>query len=310
MTSDLSSSHPDPPEKNGFYVQSTEAEQKLLSLLVRRLHLAEPLLHRWIRTGQIRRNGSRCKPFERISAGDFIRIPPFAWQMSRQVTVGPSSQLPPLPPEVGRHDGLIAYRKPAGLPTHSGTGHNDSLADRLAATFLTVPFVPVPAHRLDKDTSGLILVAASYRALQRVHAAFHEGGVVKEYVCWVHGSWPFSGEERLQDVLVRAVHGNTENMRIAEKGKGGKESVCFVRPLCVGSEKSLLLVRLLTGRTHQIRVQLSHRGFPLLGDRRYGRKDDGCPTLYLHAARITLPDGYVFTDLPVWDPPLGVTCLR
>ena len=298
--------------KSGFYVQDIESGQKILQLLERRLHLAQSLLHRWIRTGQIRRNGARCKPFEHIVHGDFIRIPPFAWHMAAQATfqkraLRPQSALLPLPRIIGEHDGLLVFSKPSGLPTHAGTGHTDSLADRLQARFADTVFVPVPCHRLDKETSGLILVAKSFSALRYAQKAILDGSLRKDYLCWVAGSWPWKETLCLYDCMKRSQLGDTERMCIvSHTTRGGKEGRCEVRPLVIEAEKSLLLVTLLTGRTHQIRLQMAASGHSVLGDTRYGSQHDGCTTLYLHSCRLTLPDGHSFTDLPSWQAPYAV----
>ena len=296
---------------SGFLVTEAEAGQKLLQLLERRLHLAPSLLHRWIRTGQIRCNAARCKPFERIAAGDFIRIPPFAWKMVQQSTFERQPSLPPLPPEAGRHEQLVAYLKPAGLPTHPGSAHTDSLAARLRQYAGASPFVPVPAHRLDKDTQGLILVATSHSALRSLQAQIRAGQLLKEYLCWVKGFWPWQRTLLLRHRLSKSWEAGYEKVRVfglADREGGaavGKLAETLVAPLKVGQNASLLLVRILTGRTHQIRAQMAHFGHPLVGDAKYGSEPVRGP-LCLCAFRLTLPDGYVFATLPDWPEPFAV----
>ncbi|MCR5814527.1 MAG: RluA family pseudouridine synthase [Desulfovibrio sp.] len=291
-------------------VTEAEAGQKLLQLLERRLHLAPSLLHRWIRTGQIRCNAARCKPFDRICAGTFVRIPPFAWKMAQQSVFERSSQLPPLPPEVGRHGQLVAYLKPAGLPTHPGSAHTDSLAARLKQHAGVAPFVPVPAHRLDKDTQGLLLVATSHAALRSLQAQIRAGQLSKEYLCWVQGLWPWRKTRLLRHYLSKSWEAGFEKVRVfgltagSEERPMGKLAETLVAPLAFGQDCTLLLVRILTGRTHQIRAQMAHLGYPLLGDAKYGSSVKG--PLYLCAFRLTLPDGFVFATLPDWPEPFTV----
>lgn len=300
-------------------VREEESGQKLLQFLQRRLNLPTALLHRWIRTGQVRCNGGRCKPFARVRTGDVVRLPPFALKMAAES--GPRDHLtqaqhavplPELPPRIGEEGFLWAFNKPAGLPVHPGTGHADSLSTRLAAHYADAPFLPAPVHRLDKDTSGVLLAAASYEALAAAQEALRQGGLIKEYVAWVYGRWPYATTRLLRHTLRKTQADGYERMRVvADGGNSGREARCLVRPLRVGRQESLLLVRLLTGRTHQIRAQLAALEHPVLGDGKYGhpaacgRSDEergraAGGVLFLHALRVTLPGGRVFACLPPW----------
>ena len=319
-------------------VQETESGQKLLQFLQRRLNLPPTLLHRWVRTGQVRINGSRCKPFARVQTGDIVRLPPFAFKMAEESAAASDPQpgtafesgirkgdAAPLPPMIGTDGYLWAFNKPAGLPTHPGTGHEDSLSSRLAAYFADAPFKPVPVHRLDKETSGVLLVAASYEALSTAQEALRSGTLSKEYVVWVQGSWPFADTRLLRHFLRKDSAQGYEKVRTAAPDEAeSREALCLVTPLRVSANQSLLLVRLLTGRTHQIRVQLAAMGHPVLGDPKYGsaprrhvprgsslpaparmgHMDKAKPlseeNLMLHALRITMPCGRVFACLPQW----------
>ena len=184
------------PDPNTVIVDPREGGQKLLQFLQRRLDLPPSLLHRWIRTGQVRINGGRAKPFGLVAAGDSVRLPPFALGMSRRskATGGQASPeqeheprqrtqaLPPAPRPLQKDGDLWVFCKPAGLPTHPGTGHEDSLSSRLAARAGDAPFKPTPVHRLDKDTSGILLVAASFSVLRELTTALRERRMKKEYL--------------------------------------------------------------------------------------------------------------------------------
>lgn len=304
-------------------VEETESGQKLLQFLQRRLNLPPAMLHRWVRTGQIRINGGRCKPFARVRTGDLVRLPPFALNMAAQSgarmfgddsgapTSPPAAAAPslPLPPLVGREGEIWAFFKPAGLPTHPGTGHSDSLATRLAGQYAGAPFKPTPAHRLDKDTSGILLVGASFMALSRVQQALRDRTLVKEYVAWVRGRWPYAETRLLRQQLRKNFERGYEKVRPAAAGQeSGREALCLVRPLRVSERESLLLIRLFTGRTHQIRVQLADLGHPVLGDAKYGLLEQASRIgarqvhgpMYLHALRVILPGGRAFACLPQW----------
>lgn len=307
----------DIPQPQLSPVCAEESGQKLLQFLQRRLALPSPLLHRWIRTGQVRRNGARCKPFERIAAGDLIRLPPFAGRMA-EIRPSHSMELQaeaslPLPPKIGEEGDLWAFNKPSGLPVHPGTGHGDSLWTRLTAHFQNAPFRPTPIHRLDKDTSGVLLTAFSYEALAAAQKAIRCGTLVKEYVAWVSGRWPFTEPHRLEHTLCKKRVGGYEKMHVNAAVTSGWQAHCVVYPLHVCAQESLVLVRLLTGRTHQIRVQLAAQGHAIIGDAKYGhgmsdtcRHDEG---LLLHALRVTLPSGRTFSCLPPWTDKYALTKL-
>ena len=315
-------------------VTEAESGQKLLQFLERRLKLPPTLLHRWIRTGQVRCNGGRCKPFARVKTGDMVRLPPFAFKLAAQMlTPMPATertmpQVLPLPPVMGTSRGLVAYAKPRGLPTHPGTGHDDSLTSRLASHHAAklaaqdegTLFVPAPVHRLDKDTSGLLLVATTHNALRQAHNDWREGRIAKEYLAWVKGHWPFAetrlfrhmlhregapGREKMKATLLKGPTPPANQLPVA--GSNAREARTLVTPLRVLDDTSLLLLRILTGRTHQIRAQLASLGFPVLGDGKYG--SDARTHLHLHACRLTLADGTTFTCLPDWEGARAVTAL-
>ena len=314
MGNDSPTPHPAPTPNTGdaiTAVAAAESGQKLLQFLTRRLHLPQSLLHRWIRTGQIRLNGGRCKPFARVLEGDAVRLPPFALKLSAQTRSKPFAKRPdalPLPPLAGRGDGIRVFIKPAGLATHPGTGNADSLTTRLAAANPGAHFLPTPAHRLDKDTSGLLLVAESYAALAALQKAFAERRIIKEYLAWVKGRWNSETPCLLRHQMGKESADGRERMRVVD-GRG-REGICIVAPLKSSQQKSLLLIRLVTGRTHQIRLQLAELGHPVLGDGKYGfpRVSAG-DRLMLHACRLVLPDGSTFSALPDWPGEYAVNIL-
>lgn len=327
---------PDQPaatRREPFLVSEAEAGQKLLQFLTRRLAGAVPgsALLRAIRTGQVRVDGGRKQPFFRLAAGQQVRVPPFGpaapegsptpvgAAVSASVSTGGAQPLPaPLPLDiVFENADLVAVAKPAGLCAHAGTRHKDSVADRLKALYAGAPFLPVLAHRLDKDTSGILLAAKSYAELRRLGDLFAlgggGGGVKKMYLAWVDGAWPGQGTELVEDRLDRLelaegqVAGRKKIVRGKTKEDGqdaGKLARAEVTPLVRKRQATLMLVRLLTGRTHQIRVQLSLRGHPVISDSVYGRKVRGVPML-LHALRLDLPERVLFFP-PPWTGPFSV----
>ncbi len=306
-------------EKNrqALTVSRAESGQKLLNFLQRRVEAATGEFHRWIRTGQVRLNGSRAKAFDRVEEGDMVRVPPFAVFLPAGGRAEPApraekrssaafhqknSGAPKSSLRIVYEDeDLLVIAKPAGLPVQGGTGHSDSVASRLAAERAGADFVPAPVHRLDKDTTGLLVAGKTYAAVRLLTDALAgRGGEAprKEYLAWVEGRWPFrpeDGPQELHDFLAKDQKAQRMKTLRGSGDEEGQEARCVVTALETrripegpkGREYSLLLVRLLTGRTHQIRVQLATRGHAIVGDPWYGRpENDG---LKLHAFRLTLP---------------------
>lgn len=286
-----------------FTVSDAEAGQKLIACLKRRLgqDLPDGLLHRIIRGGEVRVNGKRSQPFSRLEAGDEVRVPPLRLEKALDKTLENSAvgaiadatffglDIVAETPE------YLILNKPAGLAAQPGSGHTDSLSSRLAAVYAGAEFTPTPAHRLDKATSGLTLAAKTYRALAAAQEGFRERTIHKDYLAWVEGDWPHPGPTELHDLLGKQDVNGLEKVITG----AGKIALCTVRPLLRQAGRTLLRVRLHTGRTHQIRVQLASRGHPIAGDVKYG----GQPTnqgMCLHAWRLMLPDGQIFSTAPPW----------
>ena len=163
-------------------VDPAEAGQKLIGFLARRLDRKVPkaALQRWIRTGQVRVDGSRAKPGMRLQSGQEIRIPP------HDLEISPAPRTPRTDLAILHEaEDLLILDKPAGLPVHPGTGHADSVSSRLKTRFAALPWTPTPAHRLDRDTSGLLATAKSYARLQALHSLWRSGLVRKAYLAWV-----------------------------------------------------------------------------------------------------------------------------
>jgi len=303
-------------------VTRAEEGQKLASFLQRRVgrDLPRSALLRWIRTGQVRVDGGRKKPFYRLQQGQEVRIPPYTPSQTREKSSAEAPSPHMSGPERSLHivhedPDLLVLAKPAGLPVHGGTGHADSIAARLAARYAESPFTPTLCHRLDRDTSGLLLAAKTYAALRKLNNALAGRHVEKTYLAWVIGDWPHPHETLLEDRLEKSGPAGAQRVR---PGKG-KTALARVRPLrrvCLPPRQqtvTLLAVTLLTGRTHQIRVQLASRGHPLVGDAKYGPSRPGRgkhnhqeSIMYLHAWKLRLPERS-FCVLPDWPPPLHVS---
>jgi len=295
-------------------VSPEEAGQKLLQFLQRRLGREVPgsALLRIIRTGEVRVDGGRKKPFFRLAAGQEVRVPPLSRALNASNPVeataetAPGMSMPSLE-LLFESPGYVAVLKPAGLCSHAGTRHKDSVADRLKALYAGAAFAPVLTHRLDKDTSGILLAAKTYAELRRLNDLFASRGVAKTYLAWVDGAWPGKGPEMMEDQLDRLdlAQGQADRKKVLAAADGeGKTARAEVRPVLRKRQATLLLVRLMTGRTHQIRVQLSLRGHPVISDAVYGRKVRGVPML-LHALCLRLPERALFAA-PEWTGPFAL----
>lgn len=278
-------------------VAAEEAGQKLSRLLERRFPgLPGSFWMRAIRTGQVRLDGKRAKPFDRVEAGQDIRVPPL-----RQAEAPAPAHRPADLDLLQEPDGVLVIRKPAGLPTQPGSGHGDSIQARLAAMFAGAAFAPAPAHRLDKDTSGLVLAGATYQATRALHDWIARGALTKLYLAWVEAALAPGASLDLDDTLAKSGPPGSEHVAPSPHGKPAHARA---RCLATRSGRSLLELELLTGRTHQLRVQLASRSLPIAGDRKYGTKTPG--SMRLHAWKLVLPDGRVFTWLPDWDGEFAV----
>lgn len=269
-------------------VTEQESGQKLISYLKRKMGRNFPNsgLMRLIRTGQVRINKRRCKPFQRISTDDIVRIPPH--QNTQNI---PAPITKPITVIFENQDFLV-LEKPSGIPVHSGTRQIDTLVARVYSNFQEEEFKPTPVHRLDKDTTGLILFARSYSWLRSMHDIWNTSDLTKVYIAWVEGSWQ-SHKIEMKDRIEKKYHGVCSEAQ-------GKTALSKVDCLMAGTDFSLLRIVILTGRTHQIRFQLAKRGFPVVGDKKYGSGSEYGQTMCLHCYRLSWPK-HDFILLPRWN---------
>jgi 23S rRNA pseudouridine955/2504/2580 synthase len=261
------------------------AAQRIDNFLLRHLKgVPKSHVYRVLRSGEVRVNSGRVKPEYRLQPGDRVRLPPIRVSRSEKPAPKPLEL-----PVVYEDAALLVVDKPSGVAVHGGSGVSFGVIESLRASRPGAKFLEL-AHRLDRDTSGLLVVAKKRSALVELHRMLREGEMEKEYLTVVKGHWAGKARE-LRESLHKYVDAKGER-RVAVH-ENGMHAATRVQPLKSGEQFSMLAVRLLTGRTHQIRVHLAHAGHPILGDDKYGDFElnhrlerAGVRRLFLHASRL------------------------
>ncbi|MBK6403166.1 MAG: RluA family pseudouridine synthase [Rhodocyclaceae bacterium] len=245
-------------------------------------------IYRILRSGEVRVNKGRISAEYRLRQGDTIRVPPIRVSQATAKPAAPAREFA----MVFEDDAMIVIDKPAGVAVHGGSGVSFGVIEQLRRARPEARFLEL-AHRLDRETSGLLVVAKKRSALTRLHDLFRDGGIAKRYLALVKGRW----KNPLQHVrLPLHKYLTDEGERRVTVSDEGKQAHSIVRLVARWRNFSLVEVELKTGRTHQIRVHLSHLGFPLAGDDKYGDfalnrdlQKAGLKRMFLHAARLSLP---------------------
>jgi 23S rRNA pseudouridine955/2504/2580 synthase len=277
-----------------------EAGQRVDKLLARLLvNVPRSHIFRLLRKGEVRVNGKRVKGEARVAEGDTLRVPPY-----REIVVDPDA--PPVPRPVPRRvieqveaaiihedERLLVLDKPSGLAVHGGSGITFGVIEGLRASRPEETLELV--HRLDRDTSGCLLVARKRSTLRSLHALLREEAFDKRYLALLRGKWELG--QKLIDAPLRTDLrvGGERTVRVDPSGKSAGSEFKVVQ--FYGKLATLVEVRLLTGRTHQIRVHAVHAGHPVAGDPKYGdeafneqMRELGLNRLFLHAHSISYED--------------------
>jgi len=265
-------------------VGEESAAQRIDNFLLKRLRgVPKSHVYRVLRSGEVRVNSGRVGPAYRLQIGDRVRVPPV------RVSAAVKTARPAEFPVVYEDAALLVIDKPAGVAVHGGSGVSYGVIESLRAARPQAKLLEL-AHRLDRDTSGLLIVCKKRSALTEMHRQLREGQVEKVYTTIVKGT-PAARSFELSEPLHKYVTASGE--RRVSVQEGGMTARTGVRVRKRGAELSLLEVRLLTGRTHQIRVHLAHAGHPVLGDDKYGDfalnrelAKQGAKRLFLHAGRL------------------------
>ena len=248
-------------------------------------------LYRILRSGEVRVNSGRIDATYRLRLGDTLRIPPIRIAERPQNEVDEAAKERVDLPIIYEDEALLVINKPEGVAVHGGSGVSFGVIEALRRQRPQAKFLEL-AHRLDRETSGVLLVGKKRTALTALHDMFreHGAGADKRYLVLVKGRW-MNTTQHVKLPLHKYLTESGE--RRVSVNPEGKASHTIFRLLARWPEMSLLEAQLKTGRTHQIRVHLAHLGFPILGDEKYGEfalnkdlKRDGLKRMALHAWRM------------------------
>ena len=273
-------------------ISEEEQGQRLDNFLVRRCKgVPKSHLYRILRSGEVRVNSRRVDATYRLLAGDSLRIPPMRVAERPQNDIDEAAKARVDLPVIYEDDALLVIDKPEGIAVHGGSGVSFGVIEVLRRQRPQAKFLEL-AHRLDRETSGVLLVGKKRLALTAVHDMFreHGAGADMRYLVLVKGRCMNNTQHVKQPLYKFLTEGGERRVMVREDGKA---SHTVFRLLARWPEMSLLEAQLKTGRTHQIRVHLSHLGFPILGDEKYGDfalnrklKPEGLKRMALHAWRI------------------------
>ena len=277
-------------------VPTDRAGQRLDNFLLGQLKGApRSLVYKLVRSGQVRVNGGRAKAERKLDAGDEVRIPPVRLQMPDEdgKSPPPKGLLAALEAAIVFEDArLLAISKPSGMASHGGSGVSFGVIETLRALRPNEPFELV--HRLDRDTSGLMVIAKKRAALVELQALLredHGAGIEKRYLALLAGRMPDGVMSVDAPLHVGLRQGGERHVQV---NPAGKPSLSHFRVLERRGGQSYCEVRIETGRTHQIRAHAQHIGHPVAGDDKYGdaaankrlREQVGLKRLFLHASTL------------------------
>lgn len=300
-------SHAEPTSSAVRYVEVDAGHegQRLDNFLIRECKgVPKSHLYKAIRGGQVRVNKGRVQVDHRLQVGDVVRVPPFR-VADVPVRFVPATEFP----LVYEDDALLVINKPEGVAVHGGSGVDFGVIEQLRAARPEARFLEL-VHRLDRDTSGLLVVAKKRSALVALHASMREGVWEKHYALIVKGDWVNDRQHVRRPLFKWTTKSGERRVRVDEQqGLAAHTIFSLVQRL---GEFSVLNAQLKTGRTHQIRVHASSLGFPLVGDDKYGDEalnqsmlQQGHRRMFLHARRLAFPHPLTHevlafeTELPV-----------
>jgi 23S rRNA pseudouridine955/2504/2580 synthase len=288
-------------------ITENEDGQRLDNYLLTKLKGApRTLIYRIVRTGEVRVNKGRIKPEYRLQIGDIVRVPPL--RLSEEAA--PATPSPQLSQSLSdrilyQEHGIIAMNKPTGLAVHGGSGVAYGLIEALRAIYPTKEFLEL-VHRLDRDTSGLILVADKRSILRHLHEQLRDGKMHKVYVALLAGNLKGANHKVTAPLDKTNLASGERVVRVSRDGKAAETHFKVIERF---ENCTLVEAKPLTGRTHQIRVHAQFLGHPILGDDKYcpneknkeAKDKYGLNRLFLHARDLTF-------KLPNEEAPVKLHC--
>lgn len=279
----------DNPSVRFVEIGEEQAGQRIDNFLLRLCKgVPKSHLYKAIRNGEVRVNKGRIAADYRLEPGDTVRVPPL-----RLPRADEPRRVPPAAfPVVFEDDALIVVDKPAGVAVHGGSGVSFGVIEQMRAARPDAPFLEL-AHRLDRETSGLLLIAKKRKALLGLHDMMREGGGRKHYQALVVGDWVNDKQHMRQPLLKWLTASGERRVKVDAQGKAAHTIITLQKRY---GRYSLLGAELRTGRTHQIRVHLAASGYPIVGDDKYGADEVrahfarlGLNRMFLHACRLEIP---------------------
>lgn len=283
---------------NHLEVSRHQHDQRVDNFLLARLKgLPRPHIYKMIRADEVRINNKRCKPYDKLHRGDIVRIAPVKLATREKPIIGAEFAKNLLERVVYEDDGLIVLNKPSGMAVHGGSGLDfgviEAMREATGKKYLEL------VHRIDRDTSGLLMIAKKRSSLKVLQEHLREKTIQKSYLCIVKGQ-PALDDFDIDAPLLRYTLASGERrVKVETHTKSGSakdakpsQTKCKVlaRYEIGGEPVSLIKAMPLTGRTHQIRVHLAYIGHPILGDDKYHIKDTtNVRRLCLHAWQLTIP---------------------
>ena len=289
------SDHSTSEQKPIFIATQNDEGQRVDNYLLKQCkQLNKASCYKLIRKGQIRINGKRIKPMQKLVAKDQIRVPPFVYFVDKKTVDVPKINQQQLLQQILFEDAsYLVLNKPAGLPCHTGTGHDLGVIEIMNS--LPMYSNLQLAHRLDKDTSGCLLLAKNRQALLLFQQALKQHEAKKTYIAILTGILVKPTEVNQPLDTANRVNG----IRHVKVSPSGKSAVTLFTPIKNVKNMSLVTCEIDTGRTHQIRVHAKFLGMPVRGDQLYGKPLNTLPrALYLHAEKLSFADIEVRAPVP------------
>ncbi len=275
-----------------FTVDESCEGQRIDNFLARLLKgVPKSHLYRILRGGEVRVDKKRVDATHRLQLGEIVRIPPVR-------VAAPEAKVGVAPVEVKlagaviyEDDAMLALNKPAGMAVHGGSGISRGVIEQLRMERPLAKFLEL-AHRLDRETSGVLLVGKKRSALTKLHDMMRENHMRKRYLMLVKGKWQDQKRRVVLSLVKKDLPNGEKRVSVGEGGQHS-ETIFYLKQRL--GEYTLLEAELVTGRTHQLRVQLAHLGYPILGDDKYGDfalnkqlQKQGLKRMFLHSAETML----------------------